>query len=228
MGCDDPDVLGWERIEAILERDGVCGFRLITTDQTERLRAQLQKRGFRLDTWNVFLADSETALTACLPIVETGLPPDLAELDAPLTPEGEATGRIQAMMAAAGIVPFSGSMLSGDIGPAVTVALADASGGIAASAHAYLPHNVASRHRKHAWGGLVAVDESHRGRGLGRLINALMVTRAFRDLGASHVYELVSASNDVSRRMVESCGLRHAPELVCGFALLSEAGRFTR
>ncbi|MBL6430522.1 MAG: hypothetical protein HPM95_02055 [Alphaproteobacteria bacterium] len=38
MGCDDPDALGWQRIEALLQRDGICGFRLITSDQAERLR----------------------------------------------------------------------------------------------------------------------------------------------------------------------------------------------
>ena len=78
------------------------------------------------------------------------------------------------------------------------------------------------------WGGLVAVDDAQRGKGLGRLINAMMVVAAFRDLGASHVYELVSATNEVSRRMVEACGLRHAPELVCGLATREQAARFTR
>ncbi|WP_037547683.1 GNAT family N-acetyltransferase [Stappia stellulata] len=228
MGCDDPDALGPERIGACLERDGICGFRLITPDQAARLRAWLETRGFRLDTWNVYLADRETTLAACLPILDGGLPDGLCELDAPLSPEGDATRRIQAMMSAAGVVPFSGSMLSGDVGPAITVALADGAGTIAASAHAYLPHNAASRHRSHAWGGLVAVDPAHRGKGLGRLVNALMAVRAFRELGASHIYELVSASNEVSRRMVEACGLRHAPELVCGLATREAAARFTR
>ncbi|MBL6430524.1 MAG: hypothetical protein HPM95_02065 [Alphaproteobacteria bacterium] len=56
----------------------------------------------------------------------------------------------------------------------------------------------------------------------------MMVVAAFRDLGASHVYELVSAANEVSRRMVEACGLRHAPDLVCGLATREQAARFTR
>jgi RimJ/RimL family protein N-acetyltransferase len=228
MGCDDPDALGWDRIDDYLHRDGICGFRLITTDQADRLRTRLSAKGFRFDTWDVYLADREAALAACLPILEGGLSEGLSELDGPLTPEGETTRRIQAMMADAGVVPFSGSMLCGDTGPAVTVALCDASGGIAACAHAYRPHNDASRNRSHAWGGLVAVADAHRGKGLGRLINALMVVAAFRDLGASHVYELVSATNEVSRRMVEACGLRHAPELVCGLATREAAARFTR
>ncbi|MBL6430523.1 MAG: hypothetical protein HPM95_02060 [Alphaproteobacteria bacterium] len=66
----------------------------------------MSANGFRLDTWDVFLTDRDTALAACRPIVERGLPDGLAALDAPLTPEGATTRRIQAMMSAAGVVPF--------------------------------------------------------------------------------------------------------------------------
>ncbi len=55
-----------------------------------------------------------------------------------------------------------------------------------------------------------------------------MIVSVFRDLDATHVYELVSASNVLSRRMVESCGLRHEPGLVCGLAMRDENERFTR
>lgn len=39
--------------------------------------------------------------------------------------------------------------------------------------------------------------------------NACMIVSVFCDLGATHVYDLVSASNLPSRRMVTSCGLSH-------------------
>ena len=35
MGCDDPDKLGWERIEEFLDRDGLCGFRLIPSSKID-------------------------------------------------------------------------------------------------------------------------------------------------------------------------------------------------
>ena len=77
-----------------------------------------------------------------------------------------------------------------------------------AVAHAYLPHNRFSPYEGYAWGGLVTVVERHRGKGqgLGKYLNALMVAAAFDRLGATHVYEPVSATNQPSRRMVESCG----------------------
>ena len=55
-----------------------------------------------------------------------------------------------------------------------------------------------------------------------------MIVSVFRDLGAAHVYELVSAKNVPSRRMVEACGLRHEPGLVCGIAIPNDGALFTR
>ena len=85
--------------------------------------------------------------------------------------------------------------------PAMTVAVGDRNGTIAAAAHGYLPHNAHSAYHRHAWGGLVAVAGAQRGKGLGNYINAQMIVSVFRELDATHLYELVSASNVPSRRM---------------------------
>lgn len=228
MGCDDLDALGWEAIESVLERDRTCGFRLIPAERIEELASWLAKRDFRFDSWDIFLADKATALIACEVIAATGLPEGLVEMPRPGDPENSFTTSVQSLMAQAGVVPFSGSLLVGAFGPAITVVVGDRNGTIQATAHSYLPHNRYSRFQHYAWGGLVAVDPSMRGRGLGNAINARTIIAAFRDLGASHVYELVSASNVASRRMVEHCGLRHQPGLVCGIATPRESERFTR
>jgi hypothetical protein len=228
MGCDDPGRLGWEQIEAFLHRDGVCGFRLIPADKAEDLRSRLAERNFRFDMWDVFLAERAIALAASEAIIARGPPDGLNDLDRPTHPEGEYTARIQALMGAAGVVPFSGSLLVGDLGPATTVAVGDSDGTVVAAAHGYLPHNALSTHHGYAWGGLVAVADSQRGKGLGNYVNARMIVSVFRDLDATHVYELVSASNIPSRRMVSSCGLAHEPGLVCGVATPNHSARLTR
>jgi hypothetical protein len=228
MGCDDPKRFGWERIDEFLERDGVCGFRLISGSEAREIRSSLEERDFRFDTWDVFLADRRTAEAASAAILSRGLPDGLVELESPTDPEGEYTARIQALMGAAGVVPFSGSMLTGAVAPAATLVIGDRQGNVVAAAHAYLPHNTYSAYHRYAWGGLVAVADSQRGKGLGNYINARMVVSAFRELGATHIYELVSATNLPSRRMVQSCGLLPEPSLVCGVALPKEGTRFTR
>jgi RimJ/RimL family protein N-acetyltransferase len=228
MGCDDVDRLGWDRINAFLDRDAVCGFRLIAADRVGDLRARLAQRSFRLDTWDVFLADRESAMAACGAILSGGPPEGMVDLPGPTGAEDEYTRSIQTLMNSCGVVPFSGSFLIGDCGPAVTVAVGDGDGRIVAVAHGYMPHNAQSPYRHHAWGGLVAVADSARGKGLGTYVNARMVVNLFHDLGATHVYELVSASNVPSRRMVAACGLAEAPALVCGLALPDDSQRFTR
>jgi len=228
MGCDDPELLGWERIAAFLDRDGVCGFRLIPSGKMDTLQSRLEQHGFRFDRWDVFLADRKSALTVSEAILSRGLPDGLSELKRPEDPEGQDTFKIQTLMNAAGVVPFSGSMLTGTAAPASTVSVGDKDRAVLATAHGYLPHNSFSPYHKYAWGGLVAVDEGQRGHGLGRYVNALMIVSVFRDLDATHIYELISPSNLPSRRMVEACGLRHEPGLVCGVATPLQSARLTR
>lgn len=228
MGCDDLERLGWERIDAVLDRDGICGFRLLPIDKLTELKSRLAERGYRLDTWDVFLADRATALAASETILSRGLPEDLLELESPTDPEGDYTRRIQVLMSTAGVVPFSGSMLTGAIGAATTMVVGDRDGSVVAAAHGYLPHNRYSDHHRHAWVGLVAVAASQRGKGLGNYVNARSIVSMFRDLDATHVYELVSSTNIPSRRMVGSCGLRHEPALLCGIAMRNSSAHFTR
>ncbi len=228
MASDDPHRLGWVQISRFLDRDGICGFRLISADKVAEIRSYLMERNYRLDTWDVFLGDRSTALAASEKVLSQQLPDGLTETEQPTDPEGEYIGRIQELMGAAGVVPFSGSLLAGVLGRATTVVIGEANGTIAACAFGHLPHNPFSARHRYAWGGLVAVAEAQRGKGLGSYVNARMVVSAFHDLDATHVYELVSATNMASRRMVESCGLRPEPALVCGIATPNDGARFTR
>lgn len=61
MGCDDPRKFGWDRIGEIVGRGGVCGFRLIDTNDVEDIRSELLSRGCTYYTWDVFVADRDTA-----------------------------------------------------------------------------------------------------------------------------------------------------------------------
>jgi hypothetical protein len=228
LGSDDPDRYGFDEIVAALKRDGTFAFRLISASTAESLRQRLDALGFRLDTWDVFIADRATALSASEAILARGLPDGLVALPAPTEPEGADVVAIQTLMAEAGVVPFSGSLLVGAYGPAITVAVGTSDGRPVAAAHSYLPHNALSPYRGHAWGGLVAVADDWRGRSLGAHINARMIAAIFAKTDATHVVELVSTTTMPSRRMVAACGLTLDPGLVCGMAMPRDSGRFTR
>ncbi len=225
VGCDDPEAFGWERIDSFLARDGVFSFRLLSLAQADEVRKKLQRRGYRFDTWDVFAGDRESVLEKSSAIDADGVLGELVDVSLRgEQPEGEAVRAVQDLMLRSGIVPFSGTLLTS----AVTIGLRDGHGKLVATAHSYLPHTPASRHEAWAWGGLVAVDESQRGRGLGTYINAKVLVAAFRELRAHRVYELVSSGNIASRKMVEACGLAFDPALICGLAVAESGQRFTK
>ncbi len=227
LGTDDPDRLGWKTILEILARDGVIGFRLISGAQADQAMKLLAGHGYRIDFWDVFMADRPAAERATSAVLAKGLPDGVRELPPLAGADPAEMEKLQSFMASNGIAPFSGSMLLGEFGPAITVRLAGADGELVAAAHGYFPHNGHSRHHRSAWGGLVAVSPDHRGKGLGNLANARMIASCLADLGAETVHELVSATNIASRRMVEASGLRLDPDLKSGIAL-SGGERFTR
>jgi len=225
MGTDDPDRLGWDHIVSMLNRDGVFGFRMIKAEAIPPIRERLLNCGYRLDTWDVFLGRAETVRLARA-VADNGLPDGFSELllDGE---DGPRTRQVQSLMNDCGVVPFSGAMLTGAVGPASAVVIADSDGSPVATAFTYLGHFSHSPFRELAWGGLVAVSHKVRGQGLGKLVNALMVVRAI-EIGATGIYELVSSTNTASRRMVEASGVVHAPAYVCGLATARDVERFTR
>lgn len=228
IGTDDPDQVAWADLEAILDRDDILGFRMVTADQASRFFPGLEAKGYRIDTWNIFTAPVVDIASRIADILASGLPDGL-HIAPPLPgPEASDTRLLQQFLADNGMAPLSGTMLASAPPVAKTIVLADAGGAIAACGHAYFPHNRHSPFSRHAWIGLIAVAQAQRGKGLGRLVNAMLLDAAARELQAGHVYELVGASNTASRRMVESCGLGLASDLVCGVATPAREDRFTR
>lgn len=225
-GVEDPDRLGWDAMRAMLDRDDLLGLRMISARQAARYFPLLEAMGCRIDTWDIFVG--EPGDRPAWSVIAEGMPPGFAIRHSLADAESPETRSLQQFLAVNGLAPFPGAMLAGRPPQARTIVLEDQSGAIAATGHAYFPHNAHSPFHGHAWIGLVAVAPSWRGRGFGRRVNALLVRAAFDELGARHVYQMVAPSNAASRRMVEGCGLHRAPELCCGVAVSVDAARFTR
>jgi GNAT superfamily N-acetyltransferase len=225
-GTDDPDRLGWDTIFASLEDDGVFGFRLLASSDLHAVEARLSERGYRFDSWDVFAAPAQQIRDA-LDRVDMTLPDNYRAIRADAANDTVTVRNAQRLMSENEVTPFSGDVLTGKHAPAALVAIEAPDGTLAAAAFCYFPHNEHSPHHKTAWGGLVAVGPEHRGRRLGAIVNAMMLRAAIDRLGAAGVYELVTATNEPSRRMVQRCGLVHDPDLVCGMAIKG-GERFTK
>lgn len=228
LGTDNPEVLGWDKIIETLKRDGVFGFRMIQSTDTSEISQRLMEHDCRIDFWDVFMAKREDAEVAASKVLSLGLPEGFSYFPELYEAEDQEMVKVQSFMVENGIAPFSGSKLAGLDGPAVTVAIKDEYSKLAAVAHTYLSYNKYSQYNGCAWGGLVAVSPSHRGKGLGRYINAKMVSECFSRLEANCIHELVAASNKPSRKMVEASGLRLDPTLKCGIAMKNGEERFTK
>lgn len=227
MGIDEPEKVPPSEVERMLARDGLVAFRMISPAQAASVFPPLEARGYRIDTWDIFVGGLDDAGARAQAIACRPLPDGLAVGPLHDDPEGAETLALQRFLAASGLAPFPGGRLLALPPRAKTIVVREGDQ-IAATGHAYFPHNAHSRFRDHAWVGLIAVDERWRGKGLGRLINALLVRAAFEELGAARVYEMVAPSNASSRRMVEACGLALDPALRCGVAMPGSAARFTR
>jgi RimJ/RimL family protein N-acetyltransferase len=227
VAVDDAERVGWAAVLAELERDGALALRMLPSERVPDATRLVVDAGFRIDFHETFTADIEAALQLSEEIIGRGPPPGFRHEPFPARGDHPFVAQVQEFMLANGIAPFAGSLLAGEHNMARTFVLTDATGLIAATAHTYLPHNASSRFHQYAWAGLVAVAPEMRGKSLGRYINACAVAAAFTDLGASTVYELVHETNEASRRMVESCGLRLDPLHKTG-AATTGPDRFTR
>lgn len=227
IGCDDLDALGLKTMNEIVGRDGVLTFRLIPRDRRPQLSDWAALYKFRIDFWDAFVADRNTVLAASDALLNRGLPDDLKLGPAPIKAEGLYIEAIHNLMISNDVAPYAGSFLAGLQQPAEMVVILDQPGAPIAVAFGHLPHNKHSIYREYAYGGAVAVSPGHRNRGLGKYVNALVAKRVLNNLGGTHFYEFVSADNDVSRRMVEACGLSYTPQLIGAIAVDGNS-KFTR
>lgn len=227
LGTDDPDAFGWSEIFRCLEEGGAFTFRMVPIEKLSALNAALEKRQFRFDYWNVFSGPSEEILDATDRVLENPLPDDLELIEPDALRDGALIHEIQAFMTSNGIAPFTGKLLANQSLPSSLIALRNRQNRIVATAFGYIPYNKFSKWDSTAWGGLVSVDPSLRGKKFGLWINAKMLNDCVTKLGATAVQEYAAETNVPSRKMIEHCGLELDTTVVSGIATSGE-GRFTK
>jgi hypothetical protein len=115
--------------------------------------------------------------------------------------------QLQMLQSAAGVTPLPGWFMRGAELPLLTLAILDANG---------VPIGVGSiqaigdvgRHTPSAMGLAICVSSTHRGRGLGTLLNSRLLATGLVEFRAGFVHEIVDDPTGSSRRMNLRCGLR--------------------
>ena len=223
VATDDPDRLGWNVIETRIHEDGVFVFRHLTADDVERVRARVSEWGYDLHTWRVFhgvageIAAHRRSSTA----------PAGYQIAIETNARDETVSEVSGFLKIHGIAPFTARNLSGHAAPSALVTARDADGTLRATAFGYFAFNRFSPWCGTAWCGLVAVDQSARGSGLGRAVNDVSIDTMVNQHGAIGVVEYAAEDNIPSRRMIEGSGLTLRDDIVTA-AATTEGTRHTR
>ncbi len=207
MAADDPEGFGWGDILEHLEEDRIFGFRLVPVGEVLRMRRRLAGKGFKLQMRDSFIGLRDTVFDSAIPLAARALPEGLAHVPAEAMQDVATISAVQDCIEAAGECPLPGEMLSGQSVDALTLAIADASGRIVATAFLHRAHNRYSEHRDRVFLGQVCVHPAWRFQGLGKHIAALAALRAFDDLKADSVYADIDPADERARRVVEHAGL---------------------
>ena len=207
FSSDDPAKLGWGHLKRIMSEEGMVTLRGADEATVEIAKEKLRDFDPKLHIWDLFMADAEIIRDVCGTIVQSGRPDGVTRIsDDAMTPQKAQA--VQAFLTDQGVSPFSTDALLGKLFPARLIALQNTEGKVVAAGFAAMTHNRHSPFCKSAWVGLIAVDPSLRGLGLGKYMDALCNLVAVDELRATSTMEFVAQDNAPSRAMLESCGLK--------------------
>ena len=226
MHALDPDQTGWEQVITYAEADGVIGFPAVKKSTIGQLKKHLGDH-WNLPVWNCFVGDVDTVLQQCQMVIETNLLDDSWTVHSTTCPIETEIDEVQQLNLATGVLPYPGYYMRSEIVPMLTSVIRNHQNALVATASVVNRHDPACRLGGSVFAGNVSVSPTYRGKGLGKLINAICLRESAIAYGWNQVIEQAHPDNAVSRSMIEACGLHHKDELVTiGASLSSE--RFTR
>lgn len=203
----EPDRVGWDRVAELANEDKLAGFPCVAREETiAAIRAHLGAH-WKTPSWEVFLAPPERVLPACEGIVEDIVLPAGWRIDPLERPNGGQVSAIQALNERTGVSPYPAYYSRGEAVRVLTACISDGSGALVATASAALRYHPRSRLAGCVFAGMASVSPTHRRRGLGRLVNAVMLLESHALFGWTMAKEQVAPENAASQAMIRACGL---------------------
>lgn len=215
----EPDEATWPAVRALAEEDGVLALTLVDQDfAIAEIRRGLGEV-WSVDFWDAFQGSATDILPASTMVVaSTPLPNGWSIMSAPTLSDAD-INEVQLLNQAGDVAANPAFAMRGELKPALTVLIRDASGRLVATAFATMMFHPESRLGNTVFVGLVSVAEDARGNGLGKLVNARALLDSHDAMGWSQAVEFVASYNTASRRMVSGCGLSHTRGLVGAIAM---------
>lgn len=223
----DPEETGWDRVRELAEADSLAGFPLVSRDAMIRRIGEQLGPQWRTPAWHALLGRADRVLPACQAVVESVALPDDWQVTHDDCPDEARLAAVQALNQATGVAPYPAYYMRSEALPVLTTGLWAAEGPLVATASVADRYHPESRLGGHVFAGMVSVSERYRGRGLGKLVNALALIESQRRFGWTVATEQVAADNPASKAMILACGLDHS-EGLSSVAAINSDERFSR
>jgi hypothetical protein len=218
----DPEKTGWNRVRELAEEDQLAGFPMVRQDLTLRRIEEHLGSQWRTPTWHVLLGDANRVLSACEAVIDTVDLPGGWHTTMHDCPNEDRIAEIQTLNAETGVFPYPAYYTRSEAVPVLTACIRDAQGALVATASVADRYHADGRLGGHVFAGMVSVSGTCRGKGLGKLINALALVESHKRFGWKVATEQVAPDNPVSRAMILACGLDHSQGLVTVAAINSD------
>ena len=209
-----PEETGWDRVGALAEEDGLLGFPFVAAKSFEQeLERRLGPRWNR-HVWQALQGPAERVLAACATVIAAVALPDDWRVAFHDRPNDAEIDEIQSLNAATGVSPYPAYYTRSEALPVLTACIRDETGALVATASVADRYHPEGRLGGHVFAGMVSVSARCRGKGLGKLVNALALSESHRRFGWRVATEQVAPDNAASRAMILACGLEHQDGLV--------------
>ena len=207
LAFDDPDKVGWDKVTELTQADNMAVFPQFSEEAiVAKIRRHLGPH-WKTPVWQLYLGGPGRVLDASRAIIEAHDLPQGWRIEAHERPSNDQIDAVQALNMATGITPYPAFFSRGEAGAIVTACINDADGALVATAAAVMRYHRASRLGGYLFVGMVSVTVAQQGKGLGKLVNAVVLVKSHKRLSWIGVMEQVAPDNAASRAMIEACGL---------------------
>jgi hypothetical protein len=210
----DPELTGWDTVRRYAEEDQLIGFPAVQEGKMiPQIHGQLGV-GWETPTWHCLTGGVDRVLDYCGGVVKSNPLPTSWSITTLEQPDSGRVDEIQALNAETGVLPYPAYYMRSEALPVLTVCVLSADNELVATASVADRYNQNSRLRGYVFAGNVSVSTRCRGKGLGKLANALALIESQKRFNWNVVTEQAALDNPVSRAMIISCGLDDTAGLV--------------
>jgi|GEM_PF-1595209 len=223
----EPDQLGWDKVRALAEQDKLAGLAMVDREQMTALIHTHLGPEWKTPSWLAMVGSADQVLTTCASVSDAPPLPEGWEVRFHQCPSEDDISEVQALNAATSVSPYPAYYMRSEAAPMLTGCIHDEKGTLVATASVVQRNHPDSRLGGYTFAGMVSVLAAQRGRGLGKLMNAMTLTESHKCFGWRYANESVSPENQVSQAMIKACGLDYSAGL-WSFAAINSDETFTR